>query len=197
MATSESVSELGAAVDSSDELSFDEVYRRHAGGVSRWIRRLWGERDAEDVLQEVFLVAQRRLPDFRGDAAIGTWLYGVTLRVVIAKRRKERLRRLLWLRAAGDATDTMTAVPSPQATLEQNEAANLVYSILDQLPERDRALLILFELEGLPAQAIADVLQMKVNAVWVALARSRAKFKRIFKERYPESQDGESHAPRW
>lgn len=197
MTTSEGLDELGASAGSLAELSFEEVYRTHASGVSRWIRRLWGDRDAEDVLQEVFLIAQRRLAEFRGDAAIATWLYGVTVRVVIARRRKERLRRLIWARAALEPADGVSSAPSPHATLEQSESAALVYSILDQLSERDRALLILFEIEGVSARSIASVLNMKVNAVWVALARARARFKRAFKERHPESDDGENHGSRW
>lgn len=188
--------ELGAKVSSDAELTFEQVYRLHAGQVSRWVRRLWGHQDAEDVLQEVFLVAQRRLAAFRGDASISTWLYGVTVRVVIARRRKERLRRLIWARAALDAPDDADSAPSPHATLEQGEASRVVYTILDRLSERDRVLLILFEIEGLSAPDMALVLNMKANAVWVALARARARFKRIFRERHPETDDGENHGSR-
>src|SRR5438552_12528463 len=96
------VARADAGPDLDLHLDLEQLYRRHGERVSRWVKRLWGERDAEDVLHEVFMVVQRRLPDFRGDAALTTWLYAITMRVVTARRRKERLRRLLFARAATD-----------------------------------------------------------------------------------------------
>jgi len=75
------------------------LYRAHAAEVERWVARLAGPTvDAEDVVQEVFLVVHRRLPEFRGESAITTWLYAITVRVVVDRRRKEKWRRLLWRR---------------------------------------------------------------------------------------------------
>jgi RNA polymerase sigma-70 factor (ECF subfamily) len=189
---------LGEAVSGRRELElgFEDVYRLHAAAVSRWIQRLWGSRDAEDVLHEVFLVVQRRLPEFRGDSALRTWLYGLTVRVVIARRRKERWRRLLWARAEPELSEAATNELTPQHSLEQREAAALVYSILDRLSERDRALLILYEIEGLSAEAIARVLDIKVGAVWVALTRARARFKRAFRAQRSKLDYGDSHGAR-
>src|SRR5262249_11046146 len=73
------------------------LYEADAGLVERWATRLAGTGlDAEDVVQEVFLVVQRRLPEWRGDAKITSWLYRITERVVLRQRRKQRARR--WLR---------------------------------------------------------------------------------------------------
>src|SRR6185436_1837667 len=73
---------------------FDVLYREHAGVVARWARHLAGPSiDTEDLVQEIFLVARRRLPEFRGDAKVTTWLYAITVRVVRTARRQDRLRR--------------------------------------------------------------------------------------------------------
>src|SRR5204862_7805739 len=74
------------------------LYRAHAAKVGRWAPRLGGPSiEAEDVVQEVFLVAKRRLrafpPDGGGSAT--TWLFRATDRLVKAPRRKQRLRRLV------------------------------------------------------------------------------------------------------
>lgn len=172
------------------ELDLDRVYRAHAASVSRWVHRLWGSRDAEDVVQEIFLVAQRRFGEFRGDAAVATWLYSVTVKVVISRRRKERLRRLLWARAEPELVERHAPAPTPLGAAEQAEASALVYAVLDQLSERDRTLLVLFEMEGLPAETIGNILDLSVNAVWVALSRARARFKTQFFRRYPERLEG-------
>lgn len=176
------------------ELDLDRVYRAHAASVSRWVHRLWGSRDAEDVVQEIFLVAQRRFREFRADAAVGTWLYSVTVKVVISRRRKERLRRLLWARAEPEIAEGHAPTPTPLVAAERAEASALVYSVLDHLSERDRTLLILFEMEGLPAETIASILNLSVNAVWVALSRARARFKAQFFRRHPERLEGASDA---
>src|SRR6188768_1869476 len=94
-----SVPQSISIVNSGEDLDLDRVYREHAASVSRWVRRLTGQNDASDTLQEVFEVVQQRLPSFRGDAELGTWLYAITLRVVSAQRRKARLRRLLFAQA--------------------------------------------------------------------------------------------------
>ena len=57
----------------------DAIYRAHAGTVARWAAKLAGPgNDVEDLVHEVFLVARRRLPEFRGDAKVTTWLYRIT-----------------------------------------------------------------------------------------------------------------------
>src|SRR5438552_1977251 len=73
----------GTMDQAADAPDLGRAYRQHAADVSRWARRLGGPGvDAEDVLHEVFMVAQRRLPEFRGEAKLSTWLYAITLRVV-------------------------------------------------------------------------------------------------------------------
>src|SRR5262249_14147909 len=68
-----------------------DLYRAHAQTVARWASRLGGPAiDVEDVVQEVFLVVQRRLDGFRGDAHVKTWLYRITANVVRWRRRKDK-----------------------------------------------------------------------------------------------------------
>jgi RNA polymerase sigma-70 factor, ECF subfamily len=162
----------------------DRVYRQHGEEVSRWVRRLWGFYDAEDVLQEVFLVVQKKLPDFRSDASLRTWLYAITVRVVSSRRRKERLRRLLFLRATPELQLERTPGPTPLGSALNEQASSIVYALLDQLSERDRTLLILFELEGLPVAQIMAVLGISEDNVWVSLHRARLRFRKAYSRRF-------------
>ena len=122
------------------------------------------------------MIAQRRRPTTHGPAQITTWLFRVTAKVVSHRRRKDWIRR--WL--GGSATDVaagMTAVGrSPSDALEAKERSLLVYRVLDRLPENQRAVLILFEMEGLSGEEIAALYQAKVATVWVWLHRARASF---------------------
>ncbi|HEY3496722.1 MAG TPA: RNA polymerase sigma factor [Polyangiaceae bacterium] len=183
-------SALAESTEASDqggarELDLETLYRNHALELSRFIARLSGrDDDAADVLHEVFLVVQRRLATFRPDASVRTWIYAIAARVVIARRRKLRLRRLLWLESGESEAASEEPVDSktPEHELEGQEAARRVRVVLERLSERDRTLLVLFELEGFSARDVAQVVASSENAVWVGLSRARARFKKIFCE---------------
>jgi RNA polymerase sigma-70 factor (ECF subfamily) len=163
-----------------DPIDLGRVYRDHAGQVARWAQRLLGPTaEIEDVLHEVFLVAHRRCPDFRGDAQITTWLYAITQKVVLDVRRKRRWRRWLGL-GREQAEAIVTNAPSPLRALEGRHAAALTYRLLDKLPEAERTALILFELEGLSGEEIAALTQEPVGTIWVRLHRARARFRKHF-----------------
>jgi RNA polymerase sigma-70 factor (ECF subfamily) len=157
-------------------LDLGRIYRAHAADVSRWARRLRGPgADVEDVLHEVFLVAHRRLGEFRGDAKISTWLYAITVRVVQDHRRKDRWRR--WLRLARLAPSDAPAPATPLEAFESRRASEVTYQLLDALPEAERSALILFELEGLSGEQIAAITGEAVGTIWVRLHRARARFR--------------------
>jgi RNA polymerase sigma-70 factor (ECF subfamily) len=163
----------------------EAIYVRHAAQVSRWAARLVGHgADSEDIVHQVFLVAQRRFHEFRGDAKVSTWLHEITIRVVQETRRKRR-RWWSWSSRATDAADTapedaLAGLPSEQPSalelLEKKETSRLVYALLDQLDEKYRTALILFELEGLTGQEIAAVTNTSLSNVWVRLLRGRQQF---------------------
>jgi RNA polymerase sigma-70 factor, ECF subfamily len=167
-------------------LDVEELYRAHARTVARWAARLGGPGvDVEDVVQEVFLVAKRRLRTFEGDARITTWLFRTTANVAAAARRKLRVSRWLGRVPESERPGMGAAGPTPGEALEQRQQAAGVYRALDMLPERLRRVLILFEIEGLSTQEIAELMNARVGTVRVWLYRARAKFQ----ERYEAAAD--------
>jgi len=156
----------------------DAAYREHARRVARWAAHLAGPGlDVEDLVHEVFLVVQRRLSDFRGDAAFTTWLYRITERVVGDARRKERVRR--WLKTTRWRDVVRAVAPAHLAPVDEIERRHdiaRVYQAFDRLPDRYRTLLVLFELEGLTGEEIAALTGVKLATVWVRLHRARARF---------------------
>ncbi len=158
--------------------SLDAVYRAHAAAVARWAARLGGPGvDLEDVVHDVFLVVQRRLPEFRGDAKLTTWLYRITVRVVHRHRRRAKWRRLLPWSAEREHT-VPDDRPDPEAALDAGYAERLVYSALEGLREEYRTALVLFEIEGQSGEEVAAVLGVRVETVWVWLHRARRHFTR-------------------
>jgi RNA polymerase sigma-70 factor (ECF subfamily) len=169
------------------KLLLDAVYRAHAEIVSCWVRRLDPNGDAEDLLHDVFLVAGRRLAEFRGEASLSTWLYAITLRVVAGSRRKRKLRQLLFGGFAR-SEQTRSGPPTPEADATRAEAARVLYELLDELGERDRTVLILFELENLAGKEIAQITGIAEPALWTILHRARGRLRRAYVARYGEPE---------
>jgi RNA polymerase sigma-70 factor (ECF subfamily) len=167
----------------------DELYGRYAPRVASWASRLAGPSiDAEDLVHEVFLIVHAQLPGYRGREHLTTWLYRITANVVRDRRRRERR-----LRKRHHEAEPLgwASVPTPVDELERLEATALVYRILDQLGEKYRTVLILFELEELPGDQIAELLDVKLSTVWVWLHRGRAQFRhRLEQHRAKEQSHG-------
>jgi RNA polymerase sigma-70 factor (ECF subfamily) len=156
----------------------ETLYRTHAPTVARWAARLAGPLvDVDDLVHEIFLVVQRRLPEFRGEAKVTTWLYRITERVAQENRRKDRFRR--WFSRARNLEIQRTMAPShltPVDEVERRQSGEAVYRILDRLPGKYRNVLILYELEELSGEEIATLTGLKPATVWVHLHRARARF---------------------
>jgi len=158
--------------------TLDAIYRAHAGTVARWAAKLCGPgSDVEDLVHEVFLVVRRRLPEFRGEAKLTTWLYRITERVALQNRRKDRFRR--WFGSARQLEIENAIAPArltPVDSLERRQSIEACYRILDGMPDKYRTVLILFELEELSGEEIAALTGRKLATVWVHLHRARARF---------------------
>ena len=155
----------------------EDVYRAHAGDVARWAGRLAGPGfDREDIVHEVFLVAQRRFPTFKRAGNIKVWLYRTTAFVVRRRRRSERWRR--WLGGSTqDLADRIPATgPTPLEELERGRRDQRLYRTLDQLPEKYRTVLILFDLDGLSGEEVVALTGRKVSTLRVWLFRAREMF---------------------
>ena len=166
-------------------LTLDAVYRAHAADLARFIRRHDPADETADVLHEVFLVVRRKLPDFRGESSLRTFLYAIALRVVSARRRKRKLRRFLFLEREAELAKR-DEPETPHAAVERSQASVMVTRVLDRLSERDRTLIVLFELEGLSAAEIASVVGSSQNAVWVGIHRARGRFRAAYVELFGE-----------
>lgn len=152
-----------------DALGAEDVRR-----IESWVRRLAGPGcDAEDLVQEVLIAAWKGRKAFRGDAKLGTWLFRITEKVILKRRRSEgRFRR--WLKRSEHEPEQVAHIRGPSDDLERQEKVRLLYKALDRLPEKHRTPLILFELEGLDTDAIGALLGCTANNVRVRLHRGRA-----------------------
>jgi RNA polymerase sigma-70 factor (ECF subfamily) len=159
----------------------DALYERHLGQVKRWARQLSGPGvDLEDLVHDVFCIAFRKGFRDRGEASVDTWLFRITHHEVRARRRRSRLRQML----LGRHQDRLVPVApdTPQEELERREQHARLYRALDRLPDRYRTALILFEIEELSGEQVAEITETSEAAVWVRLHRGRAKLIELLQE---------------
>lgn len=158
---------------------FDEVYDLHFSFVWRNARRMGTPTaDIDDVAQEIFMVAHRRLADFEGRSSLRTWLLGIVVNVVRAHRRKLSVRHPHVLSAAGrEEPDGITdAADGPHEHVTKSEAARVVDRLLESLDDHGREVFVLVELEQMTAPEIATALGIPLNTVYSRLRRARQEF---------------------
>ena len=135
------------------------------------LRMLGSRAEAEDIAQDTFLRAHRAIGDFRGEARLGTWLYGIAARLCLnriasAPRRLERADDAALLRLPAPAADAAGA-------LERSELAAALQEAIAELPEERRIVVVLRDLEGLSYEEIAATLGLELGTVRSRLHRAR------------------------
>ncbi len=160
------------------QLDVREVYEAHFRYVWMSLRRLGvAESDAADATQEVFVVVHRRLATFEGRSALTTWLFGICVRVARDRRRAAQNRRETVAESVqleGLATDEANAEDNVSAS----EARALLDGILEQMTPSLRVVFVMFELEGLDGETIAEILQVPVGTVRSRMRLAREAFQR-------------------
>jgi RNA polymerase sigma-70 factor, ECF subfamily len=163
-----------SASERSDPL--DDLYARHATDVRRWARRLAGpSADLEDLVHDVFVVALRRRFNSDGGGSITTWLFRITHHVVSRRRRRALIRGVLFGRRRDEMAEAAPPASTPYEEIERRERHQRLYRALDTLPDDYRTALILYEIEGLPGEQVAQLTGISLGTLWVRLHRGRAK----------------------
>lgn len=171
----EPANERATVTAESLERRFRAVYDEHFTFVYRWAAHRGIPRAAiDDVVQEVFIVVHRKLPEFEGHASLRTWLAAIARRVM-ADFLKKRANR-----SAGD--ESLTSEPAaPGATgedLERKAAAVLLQRLLARMSDDQREVFVLHEIERLSGTEIAEITSSNENTVRTRLRAAR----RIFEE---------------
>jgi RNA polymerase sigma-70 factor (ECF subfamily) len=141
-------------VSTADVPAFEELYRQHSARLFNLAWRMCGTRaDAEDLLQEIFLLAYRKLPAFRGDSAVGTWLYRLAMNRCLDHQKSRQTR----YSAATSTLDDET-MPSRGTAGDGGIKRMDLERAIAQLPEGARAAFLLHDVEGFQHQEIAAIL---------------------------------------
>jgi RNA polymerase sigma-70 factor (ECF subfamily) len=159
--------DLVAAVLAGRREAFDEIVERHRRHVYQLCYRFVGNHeDASDLAQDVFIRAFKSLKTYKGDAALGTWLYRIAVNVSLNKVTSNAARPepLDVLMRASDPRVVSADESATEAMLRQERAA-VVRAAIARLPKKQRATLILRIYHELPHDEIAAILGSSVGAV--------------------------------
>jgi RNA polymerase sigma-70 factor (ECF subfamily) len=175
-------------------MAFEELHRAYRSRIHRYLIRLLGPADAEDVTQLVFLRASQALPEFRGASSVGTWLYRIARNAAMDWQRS-RSRAAAAREAVSGGRGTVAesapeALPPADEALVRREMQQCLRGIIDSLPESYREVLALRELEGLPDAKVAEALGVSVGAVKVRLHRARGRLRERLTECCTFTHDG-------
>jgi len=173
---------------SGDAAAFEELVERYQGRLFALARHYTRNAvDIEDMVQDTFLKAYRRLESFDNRSSFYTWIYRIatnTILDVLKRRGRSPIRAVEDPEVIGEVAPV--DAPTPTAALEAAELSEVTRKVLDELPDIFKAVLVMREFDGLAYQEIADNLGISIGTVESRLFRARARFKDKLLTLFPE-----------
>lgn len=152
-----------------------DMFREHGRYAFRLLRRLGVyEADVDDVLQEVFVVVHRKLPDFDPSRSGRAWLYGICIRLAASYRRTHRNRRELPVEQESEPIDHDAA--TPLEIVEARKARALLDNMLAELPDPKREVFVLHVIEDLPMHEVAEALGCPLHTAYTRFYAAKKLF---------------------
>jgi RNA polymerase sigma-70 factor (ECF subfamily) len=159
-----------------EPLTLAYLYAEHFRYVFRCLRSLGvSDRELDDAIQDVFLVVQKKLPEFDGKVSPKTWLYAIGLR--IARRYKERAYLERTRRTPSESGEQLLTSPiRVDLSLEHGEQLAFAKIALEALDDEKREAFVLSQVEELSAPEIAEIIGIPVNTVYSRVRAARTAF---------------------
>lgn len=164
-----------------DDLDVGALFDAHAPYLCRVVQRLTGSNEAaEDIVQEVFILAWNRREELEDRRGIRTWLYRVAVNHVRHGRRSfaryhtvlDRYKRRV------DVVGADGRPSAPDEVAERQQRGAMIQACVQKLSDKQREVFVLYELEELEGNEIAEILDVPVNTVWSRLRLARAAFRK-------------------
>jgi RNA polymerase sigma-70 factor (ECF subfamily) len=166
-------------------MEFKTVFDEYHPKIIRYLTRMVGADDAEDVAQEVFDKVHRGLQGFQGESRLSTWIYRIATNAAIDRTRSasykhEKERKPLEDAAANGSSSLPESPPIPMTDqlVIRKEMSDCINEYIDALPPDYRTVLVLSDLEGLANKEIAEILGISTGNVKIRLHRARTRLKK-------------------
>ncbi len=174
----------------SDELKFQQIFKEYQPKILRYLIRLTGKYEAEDLSQEVFIKVESGLKNFRGESKLSTWIYRIATNTAVDRMRnpsfKYKVNEVIPSEPVQkDDLDTedqdLFTGEKAESTDQQyvrKEMNSCIRNYIENLPENYRTVVILSELEALKNKEIAEILNLSLDTVKIRLHRARAQLRK-------------------
>jgi RNA polymerase sigma-70 factor (ECF subfamily) len=173
-----------------DADAFEQLYRAQAGRLYSLLVRMAGSaHDAEDLLQEVFLTAHRKLATFRGESSLGTWLYRLAVNHCLdfLRSRQSKMAKVTASLDADDAVEPAAAAPLVPSAVSRVDLERAIA----QLPDGCRAAFVLHDVEGFEHREVAALLGVSEGTSKSQVHKARTKLRSLL--RNPGSAANRTH----
>jgi RNA polymerase sigma-70 factor, ECF subfamily len=162
-------------VSKADVPAFEELYRQHSTRLFNLAWRMCGSRaDAEDLLQEIFLLAYRKLPEFRGDSAVGTWLYRLAMNRCLDHLKSRQSRE-----SGSTTTLDEDVLHGPRRAPDGAVKRLDLERAIARLPEGARSVFVLHDVEGFPHHEVGEILGITEGTSKSQVHKARMKLRAL------------------
>ena len=176
--------------------AFQVLVERHQArlfGLARHYLR--NSAEIEDLVQDTFLKAFSRLETFQSQSSFYTWVYRIGKNTILDHLKRKGRSPVMAMEdpeeTLGGATEGRSGrLPGPDSQMMTQEIVDITRSVLAELPDIFRDVLILRELEGLSYQEISETLDVSIGTVESRIFRARSKFKEKLMQQHPELVEG-------
>ena len=165
---------------------FQKIHEEFRPKIERYLVRLVGEYEAEDLTQDVFIKISRALQTFRGESQLSTWIYRVATNAALDRLRDPSFKRIVQdglsessklgeIEVEDKNPWTGEEAASPEQELFRKERFECYCDCIESLPLNYRTIVALSELEALAAGEIAEILGLSLDVVKIRLHRGRVR----------------------
>jgi RNA polymerase sigma-70 factor (ECF subfamily) len=170
--------EVSGQAPTAGALDFERVHVEFRPRVGRYLARLVGAREADDLTQETFLRVSQALGSFRGECAVSTWVYRIATNLALDRLRSPSFQ-VAARQAPPETLLTLGTASDVEQKLARGEMGECIRGFIERLPVDHRSVLVLSELEELPDREIAEVLGLSLATAKIRLHRARARLREL------------------
>jgi RNA polymerase sigma-70 factor (ECF subfamily) len=166
--------QLIAACRRGEARAMEMLYHQFKRRVFGMAHRIVGPNDAEEVAQEVFVRVFRGLERFRGDSALSTWIYRLTVNAALSHLSRRGRRQEISV-----ADEQLTEIPAAPVPERDPALASRIEAAMQLLPAGYRAILVLHDIEGLSHEECAAILECRVGTCKSQLHKARGRMREL------------------